>query len=96
MEAWKSRNEQRASTIEMLEKTRTEQADTRGGCVDAHVQEFRFAVTETLMGCGIPLNKLDRGLGKLLSRSCMTVGHSSDMKSYITLVRDKELKLLKE
>lgn len=82
--------------MDLLTKNQSTDVDERGGCVEASVQEFRFAVEETLMGCGISLNKLNEGLAKLHSRSGMAVCNGSDIKSYIKLVRDKELARLKE
>lgn len=64
--------------------------------MDKEVQEFRFSVVETLLGLGIPLNRLDKGLNALLARTGMRVTHSAGMRQYIPKVLEKELSLLKE
>lgn len=96
LDKFNSRMQNSQQTITLLEKARNEAPDERGGCVDKHVQEFRFATVETMMGCGIPLNKLDVGLGTLLTRSGMRVTNASDMSQYIPLVLQKELNVLKD
>ena len=76
---------------QMLERERERSPDLQGGCVRKEVQEYRFAVVRTLMGCGIPLNKLDTGLSALLSRSGHTTSSIADMRQYVPLVQAAEV-----
>ena len=49
------------------------------------------------MGCGIAMNKLDRGLRSLLERSGSSIGDTSNLKKeYVPLVRESELNLVRQ
>lgn len=74
----------------MLAQKRKDAPEEVGGCLDKETQEFRYSVVRTLLGCGIPLEKLDSGLGALLSRSGNSVPKSCGLRQYIPLVLEAE------
>lgn len=82
---------------QFLTEERAANEEEVGGCVSEADQAFRFATARTLMGCGIPFNKLDKGLKSLLQRcAASSIGNTSDLKrAYIPLVRKHEYDTLK-
>ena len=78
----------------MLDRERAANPEQQGGCVLGEVQEFRFATVRTFMGCGVALNKLDAGMGKLLNRAGLSTTSSSDMRQYVPMVTEAEIEEL--
>lgn len=95
LEEWIRKSARQEATVELLTEERNKNPDERGGCLSPELQEFRFATVRTAMGVGIPLEKIDGGLGSLLNRAGLKVGSASDLRGYIPLVRNAELELLK-
>lgn len=93
---WLQRVEDRKNIVDLLNQDRENNPEEEGGCVSEPVQEFRLSTVRTLMGTGIPLSKIDAGLGVLLTRASMSVGDASTLRLYIPKVRDAELELLKQ
>lgn len=83
---------------QFITEARQANAHVVGGCVSEADQAFRFATVRTLMGSGIPFNKLERGLKTLLQRcGSASLGDTADLKrTYIPLVRNEEYELLKK
>lgn len=96
-ELWVKKLQHQEATINLLARERNANQEDRGGCVRPEVQEFRYATVRTFMGLGIPLTKIDKGMGALLSRTGFTLGGASDLASqYVTLVRNAEIDLVRE
>lgn len=83
-------------STQFITEERNATVDVAGGCVSEADQSFRFATARTLMGCGVPFNKLDRGLRSLLQRAGASLGSVADLKrAYIPLVRKHEYQTLR-
>lgn len=92
-----SEKSEKRPSISLIAQERTNNPQQRGGFVDAQVQEFRHAEVKTLMDCGIPLLKVDTGLGSQQKRAGMPVGTSQELRAtYIPLLHAEELTVLRK